>query len=85
MGLTMEGRANPLCHVGNGFMSRPHKARCMEGAATMQEASYNTHTMHHTRRVVLTLPLVCTYTFYTPVYRTFHSTGGEGEILVMVR
>ena len=24
-------------------MSRHHKARCMEGAATMQETSYNTH------------------------------------------
>ena len=43
MGLTMEGRAHPLCHVGNGFMSRHHKARCMEGAATIQETSYNTH------------------------------------------
>ena len=50
MGLTIKGRGHTLRHVGNSFMSRHHKAGCMEGAETMQEASYKTHThsMHHT-------------------------------------
>ena len=43
MGLTMEVRGHALRRVGNGIMSRHHKACCMEGAATMQETSYNTH------------------------------------------
>ena len=57
MGLTMEGRAHPLCHVGS-FMSRHHKARCMEGAATMQV--HTTHTMHHTSHITqFSIHLLC--------------------------
>ena len=43
---------------------------------------HHTYTIQHTRRVVLTLPLVRTCAFYTPVYRTLHFTAGEGKMMM---
>ena len=99
MGLTMEGRGHTLGHVGNSFMSRHHKARCMEGAATMQETLYTTHhasniayhtqfsihktscTKHH--GAVWQLHACSIHEPEDASYRTLHSTGGEGKIMVM--
>ena len=45
MGLTMEGKGHTLRHVGDSFMSRHHKARCMEETSyNTQHALYITHT-----------------------------------------
>ena len=62
----------------------------MQGAATMQDTSHNTHNTQHASYItcvcvrVLNLSLVGFCVFYNPVCRTLHSTGGEGKMLMMM-
>ena len=69
-GLTMEGWAHPLCYVGNSFMSRHHKARCMEGAAR--------YITQHTACIIHHI------TYIHPSVRNASFHKGEGKRMMMM-
>ena len=48
IGLTMERRAHPLCHVGNGFMRSTLHGRSGDHA---RDIVITTHAMHHTSHI----------------------------------
>ena len=65
-----EGRGHTQRHVGHSVISIRRDAHFMEGAATMQETSYNTHVTYHTSHITPNKSIhetSCAKVLYTPV------------------